>query len=118
VTLKQHPNLCAVVGVWDIPDLGTAAAIAQAGKTGKVFLSTNGGFSDYACKAIKEDKFNNYISFNVPGQGRDVNNLIQMALQSDQKPGTLKVALYSPLRDISKADVEQGGCWSLDTVHE
>jgi hypothetical protein len=47
-----------------------------------------------------------------------VNNLIQMALQSDQKPGTLKVALYSPLRDISKADVEQGGCWSLDTVHE
>lgn len=118
VTLKQHPNLCAVVGVWDIPDLGTAAAIAQAGKTGKVFLSTNGGFSDYACKAIKEEKFNNYISFNVPGQGRDVNNLIQMALQSDQKPGALKVALYSPLREITKAELDQGGCWSLDTIHE
>jgi ribose transport system substrate-binding protein len=118
VTLKQYPNLCAVIGVWDIPDLGTAAAIAQEGKTGKVFLSTNGGFSDYACKAIKEGKFDNYISFNVPGQGRDVNNLIQMALQSPGKPGKVKVALYSPLREVTKANLGSDACWSLDTVHQ
>jgi len=118
VTLKQHPDLCAVIGVWDIPDMGTAAAIAQEGKTGQVFLSTNGGFSDYACKAIQEDKFNNYISFNVPGQGRDVNNLIQMALQSPYKAGELKVALYSPLMDIGKDDLKDKRCWSLETVHQ
>lgn len=118
VTLKQHPDLCAVIGVWDIPDMGTAAAIAQEGKTGKVFLSTNGGFSDYACKAIEEGKFSNYISFNVPGQGRDVNNLIQMALQNPEKPGTLKVALYSPLMEITKSDLANNQCWTLDTVHQ
>ncbi len=118
VTLKQHPNLCAVIGVWDIPDLGTAAAIAQEGKTGKVFLSTNGGFSDFACKAIQEGRFDSYVSFNVPGQGRDVNNLIQMALQNPDKPGKLKVALYSPLQEFTKAKMDQSSCWSLDTVHQ
>lgn len=118
VTLKQHPDLCAVIGVWDVPDLGTASAIAQEGMTGKVFLSTNGGFSDFACKAIQDGKFDNYISFNVPGQGRDVNNLIQMALQNPDKPGKLKVALYSPLMEITKASMDSSDCWSLDTVHQ
>lgn len=118
VTLKQHPDLCAVIGVWDVPDLGTASAIAQEGMTGKVFLSTNGGFSDFACKAIQDGKFDNYISFNVPGQGRDVNNLIQMALQNPDKPGKLKVALYSPLMEITKASMDSRDCWSLDTVHQ
>lgn len=118
VTLKQYPDLCAVIGVWDIPDLGTAAAIAQEGKTGKVFLSSNGGFSDYACKAIRDGRFDNYISFDVPGQGRDVNNLIQMALQNPDRPGKLKVALYSPLTEITKANVDQSACWTLDSVHQ
>ncbi|NYT86930.1 sugar ABC transporter substrate-binding protein [Pollutimonas harenae] len=118
VTLKQHPDLCAIIGVWDVPDLGTASAIAQEGKTGQVFLSTNGGFSDFACKAIQEGKFDNYISFNVPGQGRDVNNLIQMALQAPDEPGKLKVALYSPLREVTKATMDASACWSLDTVHQ
>ncbi len=118
VTLKQHPDLCAIIGVWDVPDLGTASAIAQEGKTGQVFLSTNGGFSDFACKAIQEGKFDNYISFNVPGQGRDVNNLIQMALQNPDKPGKLKVAFYSPLMEVTKANMDTSDCWSLDTVHQ
>jgi ribose transport system substrate-binding protein len=120
VVLQQHPDLCAVLGVWDIPDLGTAAAIKEAGKTGKVFLSTNGGGSDYACKAINDGSFDDYISFGVPGQGRDVNDLISMALQMEangQKPGATKTMLYSPLTEITKANIQEHPCWSLKTVH-
>ena len=41
--LKQHPDLCGYVGFWDGMDIGTGAAIAEAGLTGKVFLATSGG---------------------------------------------------------------------------
>ncbi|MGS0753579.1 sugar ABC transporter substrate-binding protein [Roseateles sp. GG27B] len=41
--LKQHPDLCGIVGFWDGMDSGTAAAIKEAGLTGKVFLATSGG---------------------------------------------------------------------------
>ena len=36
--LKQNPDLCGIVGFWDGMDIGTAAAIKEAGLTGKVFL--------------------------------------------------------------------------------
>jgi len=116
VVLQQHPDLCAVLGVWDIPDLGTASAIKEAGKTGKVFLSTNGGGSDYACKAIDDGSFDSYVSFDVPGQGRDMNNLISVALQDTEAPGARKTALYTPLRMLDKTSIKQNPCWSLSTL--
>lgn len=117
VVLQQHPDLCAVLGVWDIPDLGTASAIKEAGKTGQVFLSTNGGGSDYACKAIDDGSFNSYVSFDVPGQGRDLNNLISIALQDKEKPGARKTTLYTPLREMNKETIKQSPCWSMPTLH-
>jgi len=116
VTLKQHPDLCAVMGVWDIPDLATAAAVKDAGKTGKVLVSTNGGGSDFACKALQTGAFDHYVSFNAPGQGRDINNLIHMALQSDNQPGKLKVAHYSPLAVFTKANAKDLACWTVDSL--
>jgi len=53
VTLKQHPDLCAIMGVWDIPDLATGAAVKDAGKSGKVLVSTSGGGGEGACKACR-----------------------------------------------------------------
>ena len=41
--LKQNPDLCGIVGFWDGMDIGTAAAVKEAGLTGKVFLATSGG---------------------------------------------------------------------------
>jgi ABC-type sugar transport system substrate-binding protein len=43
--LKQHPDLCGIVGFWDGMDSGTAAAIKEAGLTGKVFLATSAAAS-------------------------------------------------------------------------
>ena len=116
VTLKQHPDLCAIMGVWDIPDLATAAAVKDAGKTGKVLVSTSGGGGEVACKGLKSGSFDHYVSYDVPGQSRDVNALIQMALQTTEKPGKLKVALYTPLFDYTQKDASAHSCWSLETL--
>ena len=52
--LKQHPDLCGIVGFWDGMDSGTAAAIKEAGLTGKVFLATSGGGEQKgACDQVK-----------------------------------------------------------------
>ncbi|WP_417275845.1 sugar ABC transporter substrate-binding protein [Castellaniella sp.] len=118
VTLKQHPDLCAVMGVWDIPDLATAAAIKDASKTGKILVSTSGGGGEVACKGLQTGGFDHYVSYDVPGQSRDVNDLIQMALQSNDKPGKLKVALYTPLSVMTPADSKDRKCWSVDSLHE
>src|SRR5690606_4437756 len=41
--LQQHPDICAVIDVWDGQGVGTGAAIKQAGLSDKVFYITSGG---------------------------------------------------------------------------
>lgn len=116
VTIKQHPDLCAIMGVWDIPDLATASAVKDAGKTGKILVSSSGGGGEVACTGLKSGAFDHYVSYDVPGQSRDVNALIQMALQAPEKPGALQVALYTPLFVHTKADANTHQCWNLETL--
>lgn len=116
VTIKQHPDLCAIMGVWDIPDLATASAVKDAGKTGKILVSSSGGGGEVACKGLQTGAFDHYVSYDVPGQSRDVNALIQMALQSPEKPGKLQVALYTPLFVYTQKDASTHSCWSLETL--
>ena len=116
VTIKQHPDLCAIMGVWDIPDLATASAVKDAGKTGQILVSSSGGGGEVACTGLKSGAFDHYVSYDVPGQSRDVNALIQMALQSPEKPGELQVALYTPLFVYTQADANTHTCWSLETL--
>jgi len=116
VTIKQHPDLCAIMGVWDIPDLATASAVKDAGKTGKILVSSSGGGGEVACTGLKSGAFDHYVSYDVPGQSRDVNALIQMALQAPEKPGALQVALYTPLFVYTQADANTHQCWDLETL--
>ena len=124
VVLQQHPDLCAVLGVWDNTDPGTAAAVKAAGRTGKTLVSTSGGGGMIACQSLQDKSFDHYVSYDVPGQGRDVNGLVQMALQmkaSDNAPGSVKVQLYTPLIDVDAVSDPKARtdfkCWSLDDVH-
>ena len=67
--LKQHPDLCGIVGFWDGMDIGTAAAIKEAGLTGKVFLATSGGGEQKgACDQVKSGAFDLDLSYDVPTQ--------------------------------------------------
>jgi ribose transport system substrate-binding protein len=116
VVLQQHPDLCGVMGVWDNTDVGTAAAIKEAGKTGKVFVSTSGGGGELACKGIKDGMWDHYVSYDVPGQSRDLNALISASLQDKNKVGSTKSILYTPLVVYDKANLKNQFCWTLDTI--
>ena len=110
VVLQQHPNLCAVLGIWDNTDVGTAAAIREAGKTGKVFVSTSGGGGELSCKGLREGLWDHYVSYDVPGQARDRLDLVSQALQDGGKIGPTKTILYTPLVTYTRDNVnDQSG---------
>lgn len=111
--LKQHPDICGVVGFWDGQDIGTAAAIKEADMTGKVFLITSGGTEQKgACDMVKSGAYDMYISYSVPDQGRDVSAMVKWLLQSNVKAGSAKGSIYTTLNTITKANAD-GACWTL-----
>ncbi|MEH6477312.1 MAG: sugar ABC transporter substrate-binding protein [Sneathiella sp.] len=117
VVLQQHPDLCAIVGVWDNTDVGTAAALKEAGKSEQVFVSTSGGGGELSCKGIREGMWQHYVSYDVPGQARDLNALISAALQDKNPVQSTKTILYTPLVEFTKENLAKQSCWTLDTIH-
>lgn len=116
VVLQQHPDLCGVLGVWDNTDVGTAAAIQEAGKTGQVFVTTSGGGGELSCKGLEDGSWDFYVSYDVPGQARDLEDLIVSALQDKAKVGTNKIVLYTPLIAYTKDNVKDQSCWLLNNI--
>lgn len=116
VVLQQHPDLCGVLGVWDNTDVGTAAAIKEAGKSDQVFVSSSGGGGELACKGIREGMWQHYVSYDVPGQARDLNDLIKAALQDKNPVGSTKTILYTPLVEYTPENIDNQFCWTLDTI--
>ena len=53
--IQQNPDLCGVVGFWDVMDLGVAAAIKQSGKP--IVLVTSGGGEQMACDNVEKGVF-------------------------------------------------------------
>ena len=105
--LKQNEDLCAIVGFWDGQDIGAAAAIKEAGKTGKVKLITNGaGRQAAACDNVANGSFDSYHSYNAKGQGRDLAAIVRMLLQhKPEKGGAHPFAVYSDSKEIGRAHV-------------
>jgi ribose transport system substrate-binding protein len=114
--LKQNPDLCGIVGFWDGMDIGTAAAIKEAGLTGKVFLATSGGGEQKgACDQVKNGSFDLDLSYDVPTQASNMAAMIKWLLVSGLKPGTAKASIYTTLIPITKENASaEGTCWSLD----
>ncbi len=113
--LKQNPDLCGIVGFWDGMDIGTAAAIKEAGLTGKVFLATSGGGSQKgACDLVKSGAFDYDISYDVPTQASDMAAMIKWLVQGGVKPGAAKQNIYTTLIPITKDNAaKEGICWTL-----
>lgn len=115
--LKQNPDLCGVLGLWDGQDIGTAAAIREAGMTDQVFLVTSGGGNKAAaCDNVENGAFKAYYSYDVPGQARDLNDAVKILLQTKPKPGSAPFALYTPLKRIAKDTLTPSSCWTLDQL--
>lgn len=114
--LKQNPDLCGMIGIWDAEDVGVAAAIKEVGKTGQVALVSQGAGAQSACDKVSSDDFTSYVAYDVAAQSRDINNVIAMLLQTKPEPGSKNFALYSPLKVIDKANVHPDTCWTSDRI--
>jgi ribose transport system substrate-binding protein len=115
--LKQHPDLCGIVGFWDGMDIGTAAAIKEAGLTGKVFLATSGGGEQKgACDLVKAGAIDLDLSYDVPTQASNMAAMIKWLVQGGVKPGAAKQNIYTTLIPITKDNASKDGtCWKLAT---
>ena len=112
--IQQNPDLCGIIGFWDVMDAGTGAAIKESGKD--IYLITSGGGNKTACQGVENGTFNEVISYDVEGQGRDLNNTIKVLLQSKEPAGPMKFALYTPNKIISKETMAINSCWDLDLL--
>jgi len=116
--LKQNPDLCGIVGFWDGMDIGTAAAVREAGLTGKVFVATSGGGEQKgACDQVKNGSFDLDLSYDVPTQASDMAGMIKWLLSSGMKPGEVKGSTYTTLIPITRENADkEGTCWSLSKL--
>ncbi|HEY1721618.1 MAG TPA: sugar ABC transporter substrate-binding protein [Magnetospirillaceae bacterium] len=115
--LKQHPDLCGIPGTWDGQDVGTAAAIKEAGLLGKVYLVTSGGGRQAAaCDYIANGSYSAYVSYDGKGQGRDLVGSVVSLLQDSEKAGSHPVGVYSSLKIITKETMSTGSCWTIEDI--
>lgn len=113
--LQQHPDICAVIDVWDGQGVGTGAAIKQAGLSDKVFFITSGGGAQSMCDKLTDGTFTAVYNYDAVGMGRDAWTAIMVALQNKQGGGAIKTQIYSPYRFMTKADVQAGTCFNPET---
>jgi ABC-type sugar transport system substrate-binding protein len=115
--LKQNPDLCGILGVWDGQDTGTAAAVREANMQDQVYVvSSGGGNKAAACDNVENGNFDAYFSYDVPGQARDLNAAVKILLQTKPAPGSAPFALYTPLKLITKDTLTPSSCWTLDEL--
>lgn len=116
--LKANPDLCGFIGMWDNMDVGIAAAIREAGKTGEVVLvSSGGGNQASACDNVANGNFSTYISYDAKGQARDLMMAVREILQTGRaEPGAKPYALYTPLKTVTADSNYPGACWNLEDV--
>ncbi len=116
--LKQNPDLCGIVGFWDGMDIGTAAAVKEAGLTGKVFVATSGGGERRgACELVKSGAFDLNMSYDVPTQAEQMAGMIKWLVSSGVKPGSVKGSMYTTLIPVTKENADSDtACWNLSDL--
>ncbi|HWA44070.1 MAG TPA: sugar ABC transporter substrate-binding protein [Hypericibacter adhaerens] len=112
--IQQNPDLCGVVGFWDVMDLGAAAAIKESGK--KIALVTSGGGEQMACDNVEKGVFDEEIAYPVLDQGHALAVMVQTVLQSGEPAGKNKFVIYTPALRITKETLHPGMCWSAASI--
>jgi ribose transport system substrate-binding protein len=116
--LQQNKDICAIIDFWDGDATGAAAAIKDAGLTGKVHLITTGGGESLACKSIENGTFTAMVMTDLAGQSRDMNAIIKFLIQSKQPAGTSSTYIYTLEKAWFKEDLKAGTCWDVKALQE
>ena len=111
--LQQHPDLCAILDMWDGQAIGTGAAVKQAGLADSVTVITSGGGAKSTCDLIRDDTFDVVYNYDAPGMGRDAWTAIMIALQNGGG-GNTKTQIFSPTYKMTKENVDQASCWNSE----
>lgn len=112
--LKQHPDLCAIIGQWDGQDVGIPPAIEEAGLKGTVKLVTGGGGSQGACDLVKNGSFDAFINQEVGQQSDVLNATIAQLFQLQPVPGSQHYALYTHANVITAENANTFKCWDVN----
>ncbi|MBN9552186.1 MAG: sugar ABC transporter substrate-binding protein [Alphaproteobacteria bacterium] len=113
--LIQHPDLCAVYGMWDQMDVGSAAAIQESGLK-DVTLYTSGGGDGEMCNLVKQGVFGKYYAYNAVRQGYDIMSVVKTLLINKPEVGKSRIALYSPIEVLTKDTVKNWSCFDPASV--
>ncbi|MFK5980690.1 MAG: sugar ABC transporter substrate-binding protein [Rhizobiaceae bacterium] len=115
--LKQHPDLCAVVGLWDNQDIGAVAAIREANLTGKVHVVTEGGGNRKSgCTNIESGAFSAYVKVDTRQQASELVDVIKYLLQAKPKPGSMPIGYYTQNVTLTKDVLTPRSCWTVDEI--
>lgn len=108
--LQQHPDLCAILDMWDGQAIGTGAAVKQAGLADSVTVITSGGGASSTCDLIRDGTFDVVYNYDAPGMGRDAWTAIMIALQNGGG-GETKTQVFSPIYRMTSENVDSASCW-------
>lgn len=113
--LKQHPDLCGIIGVWDNMDRGTAAAVEEAGLADKVYVATSGGGeTKAACDMVKKGAYDLNVVYSVPNQAANLASTVKYLLSAGIKPGQMSGQMYTTLTPVTSANAgDEGVCWTM-----
>ena len=109
--LQQHPDLCAILDMWDGQAIGTGAAVKQAGLSDSITVITSGGGAASTCDLIRDDTFDIVVNYDAPGMGRDDWSSIMIVMQNGGC-GKLKTQVLSPTYVMTKENVDEASCWN------
>ena len=115
--LKQHEDLCAFMGLWDNMDVGTAAAVREAGKQGEVKVITEGGGNqESGCANIENGAFTAYIKVDTRSQAVQLANVIKILLQQSPEPGAMPFGIYTENQVLTADTLSPTSCWTVDQI--
>lgn len=114
--LRQHPDLCGYIGMWDGQDSGIAAAVREAGLTGKVYVGTTGAAEQATCDKIADGSYDYYVSFNIPTMVTQVNAAVVTMLQQEAGEAAQPFAIYVPAVGLTKDTLSPTVCWTVDQL--
>lgn len=115
--LQQNPDLCAIIDFWDGDATGTAAAIREAGLTGKVKLITTGGGEKTAdCDTLANGTYDAVVTTELYIESYNMVAMIKYLLQSGIAPGTASAYIYNLEQVTTKENMRPDSCWDLKAL--